>query len=283
MKCFQRFFCLTVFLAAISAAVLLVSCGNGNVSPAPDADTKAVAPESAPEKPADAAPASAPETSTKADVPPAGAGMKSPVESNESKEADSAPAAAAVTSPEKKKMEEGKPVAEGREVATLGGGCFWCTEAVMERLEGVTDVISGYMGGHVENPTYEQICTKTTGHAEVIEVTFDPNIISFEEILDVFWQAHDPTTLNQQGADKGPQYRSVIFYHSPQQRNIAMQSMKKLNESGTYPDPAVTEISEATKFWVAEEYHQNYYVQNKDTNPYCRVVISPKLKKLGME
>ncbi len=209
--------------------------------------------------------------------------MKSPVESNESKEADSAPAAAAVTSPEKKKMEEGKPVAEGREVATLGGGCFWCTEAVMERLEGVTDVISGYMGGHVENPTYEQICTKTTGHAEVIEVTFDPNIISFEEILDVFWQAHDPTTLNQQGADKGPQYRSVIFYHSPQQRNIAMQSMKKLNESGTYPDPAVTEISEATKFWVAEEYHQNYYVQNKDTNPYCRVVISPKLKKLGME
>ncbi len=186
-------------------------------------------------------------------------------------------------SSEDKPMKEGQEAAKGKEVATLGGGCFWCTEAVMERLEGVSDVVSGYMGGHVENPTYEQICTKTTGHAEVIEVTFDPSVISFEEILDVFWQAHDPTTLNQQGADRGPQYRSVIFYHSPEQRNIAMQSMKKLNESGAYSDPAVTEIVEASKFWVAEDYHQNYYELNKNSNPYCRAVISPKMKKLGFE
>lgn len=153
----------------------------------------------------------------------------------------------------------------------------------MERLEGVTDVVSGYMGGHVDNPSYEQICTKTTGHAEVIQVTFDPAKISLEEILDVFWQAHDPTSLNRQGADTGPQYRSVIFYHTPEQRNVAMQSKSKLDASGMYENPSVTEISEASKFWVAEDYHQDYYNLNKDTNPYCRVVISPKLKKLGME
>ncbi|NLT69716.1 MAG: peptide-methionine (S)-S-oxide reductase MsrA [Verrucomicrobiaceae bacterium] len=180
-------------------------------------------------------------------------------------------------------MKKGKAVKEGQELATIGGGCFWCTEAVMERLEGVSDVVSGYMGGHVENPTYEQVCTKTTGHAEVIQVTFDPSVISFAEILDVFWQAHDPTTLNQQGADRGPQYRSVIFYHSPEQKNVAIASKKKLDGSGMYPDAAVTEISEASAFWVAEDDHQDFYRLNKDTNPYCRVVISPKLKKLGME
>jgi peptide-methionine (S)-S-oxide reductase len=190
---------------------------------------------------------------------------------------------ASVNSPEKTPMKEGKPVAQGMEVITLGGGCFWCTEAVIERLEGVSDVVSGYMGGHVESPTYEQICTKTTGHAEVIQVTFDPSKIKLEEVLDVFWQAHDPTTLNRQGADQGPQYRSVIFYHSPEQKNIAVQSKAKLDASGMYGNPAVTEISEAAKFWEAEDYHQNYYVLNKDKNPYCRVVISPKLKKLGME
>lgn len=191
--------------------------------------------------------------------------------------------AEAVASPEKVPMKEGNAVASGMEVITLGGGCFWCTEAVIERLEGVTDVVSGYMGGHVENPTYEQICTKTTGHAEVIRVSFDPAKITLEEILDVFWQAHDPTTLNRQGADVGPQYRSVIFYHTPGQKNIAMQSKAKLDASGMYENPAVTEITEASTFWEAEDYHQNYYVLNKDKNPYCRVVISPKLKKLGME
>ena len=128
----------------------------------------------------------------------------------------------------------------------------------MERLEGVTDVVSGYMGGHVDNPSYEQICTKTTGHAEVIQVTFDPAKISLEEILDVFWQAHDPTSLNRQGADTGPQYRSVIFYHTPEQRNVAMQSKSKLDASGMYENPSVTEISEASKFCVAEDYHQDY-------------------------
>lgn len=199
------------------------------------------------------------------------------------KEVAGATAAAAVVSSEDVPMKEGKAIKGGQELATIGGGCFWCTEAVMERLEGVSDVVSGYMGGHVENPTYEQVCSKTTGHAEVIQVTFDPSVITFEEILDVFWQAHDPTTLNQQGADRGPQYRSVIFYHSPEQKSLAMASMKKLNESGMYSDVAVTEISEAATFWVAEDDHQDFYRLNKDTNPYCRVVISPKLKKLGME
>lgn len=189
----------------------------------------------------------------------------------------------AVTSPETKPMQEGTAVAKGMEQITLGGGCFWCTEAVIERLEGVTEVVSGYMGGHVENPTYEQIGTKTTGHAEVIQVTFDPAKIKLEEILDVFWQAHDPTTLNRQGADVGPQYRSVIFFHSPEQKNVAMQSKASLDASKVYEYPAVTEISEAAKFWVAEDYHQDYYDLNKEKNPYCRVVISPKLKKLGME
>lgn len=196
-----------------------------------------------------------------------------------------APAAVAdeAAVPEKVAMKKGEAVESGKELATLGGGCFWCTEAVMERLEGVSNVVSGYMGGHVENPSYEQVCTKTTGHAEVIQITFDPAVITFDEILDVFWQAHDPTTLNQQGADRGPQYRSVVFYHSAAQKNAAEQSKAKLDASGKYPDPAVTEITKADTFWVAEDGHQDYYELNKDSNPYCRVVISPKLKKLGME
>jgi len=178
----------------------------------------------------------------------------------------------------------GEPVAEENlEVATLGGGCFWCVEAVMERLDGVVDVVSGYMGGHVENPTYEQVCSKGTGHAEVIQVTYDETRISFEEILDVFWQAHDPTTLNRQGADVGPQYRSVIFYHTPEQKNVAERSKAELDESGRYEDAAVTEIAEASEFWKAEDYHQDYYRLNKDENPYCRLVISPKMEKLGFE
>lgn len=168
-------------------------------------------------------------------------------------------------------------------VATLGGGCFWCTEAVMERLEGVVDVVSGYMGGHVDHPTYEQVCGKRTGHVEVIRITFDPSIISYEEILEVFWQAHDPTTLDQQGGDHGPQYRSVIFTHGPEQWDLAHRSRELLDKSGLYPVPAVTVIAEASIFWPGEEYHQDYYRLNKNKNPYCRVVISPKLKKLGLE
>ena len=168
------------------------------------------------------------------------------------------------------------------EVATFGGGCFWCTEAVMERLEGVTDVKSGYMGGHVDNPTYEQVCEKNTGHIEVIQVTYDPSKIDFDDLLDVFWQAHDPTTKDQQGNDKGPQYASAIFTHSAEQKEKAESSMKALDASGKYPKPAVTVIRDAETFWEAEEYHQDFY-RNNPNYGYCRVVISPKLKKLNME
>lgn len=181
-----------------------------------------------------------------------------------------------------KESTESAPASAKTELATLGGGCFWCTEAVMERLEGVIDVKSGYMGGHVENPTYEQICEKNTGHIEVIQVTYNPDEITFDDILDVFWQAHDPTTWDQQGADKGPQYRSAIFAHSAEQKAKAEASKKKLDESGKYPNPAVTEIRDAVKFWDAEDYHQDFYKNNPNYG-YCRVVISPKLKKLGMD
>jgi peptide-methionine (S)-S-oxide reductase len=248
------------FAPAILAPVLfLCACQDKPAAPG----GKAPAPESPAEPVAPATPASVPAASKPAPAP-----TETP--------------AAAVTASEKTPMKEGNAVAQGKEIITLGGGCFWCTEAVIERLEGVTDVVSGYMGGHVENPTYEQICTKTTGHAEVIQVTFDPAKIKLEEILDVFWQAHDPTTLNRQGADTGPQYRSVIFYHTPEQKNIAMQSKAALDASKVYEYPAVTEVSAASKFWVAEDYHQNYYELNKNAD-YCRIVISPKLKKLKME
>ncbi|MEM1441435.1 MAG: peptide-methionine (S)-S-oxide reductase MsrA [Verrucomicrobiota bacterium] len=169
------------------------------------------------------------------------------------------------------------------ETMTVGGGCFWCTEAVMQRMEGVVEVVSGYMGGHVANPTYEQICTAQTGHAEVIQIKFDPEIITYSELLDVFWQAHDPTTLNRQGNDRGPQYRSVIFTHSDEQQALAEKSKTELDASGSYSSPAVTEILEAETFWPAENYHQDYYQRNKNLNPYCQVVISPKMRKLGLE
>ena len=273
----------------LAAAVFFGACSGDKKEPAPvgtevTAPSAPAEPEKAPEPapapaPASAAPASAPAAPAEAAAP----APVAPVEVKEVKEVASAAPVPAVTLPVNQPMKEGNAVAKGKELATIGGGCFWCTEAVIERLEGVSDVVSGYTGGHVENPTYEQIGTKTTGHAEVIQITFDPAVITFAEILDVFWQAHDPTTLNQQGADRGPQYRSVIYYHSPEQKSIAMESIKKLNESAVYPDPAVTEVTEATKFWVAEDYHQDYYRLNKDKNPYCRVVISPKLKKLGME
>lgn len=168
------------------------------------------------------------------------------------------------------------------ELAVFGGGCFWCTEAVMERLSGVLDVKSGYMGGESENPTYEQICTGKSGHVEVIQVAFDFKKISYAELLDVFWQAHDPTTLNQQGADRGPQYRSAVFYQSEQQKNTARQSKAVLDESGRYANPAVTEITQASTFWEAEKQHQDFY-SNNPGNSYCRMVIHPKLKKMGLE
>ncbi len=168
------------------------------------------------------------------------------------------------------------------EIATFGAGCFWCVEAVLERLEGVTDVRSGYMGGHVCEPTYQQVCTGKTGHAEVVQVTYHPSQISYGELLSWFWRLHDPTTLNRQGNDVGTQYRSAIFYHSEGQKNAAEQSKVAAGASGEFEDPIVTEIVPAETFWPAEDDHQDFYQRNP-TQPYCHAVIPPKLRKLGLE
>ncbi len=164
------------------------------------------------------------------------------------------------------------------EVATFGAGCFWCVEAVFQDLKGVQSVVSGYTGGKTDNPTYRDICTGLTGHAEVAKITFDPNTISFEEILEVFWTTHDPTTLNRQGADKGTQYRSAIFYHDDKQREIAEKSKKEF-ATALWTDPIVTEITQAPQFYSAEAKHQNFYKDNLNYG-YCRVVINPKIAKL---
>lgn len=164
------------------------------------------------------------------------------------------------------------------EIADLGGGCFWCLEAVYDELEGVQQVVSGYEGGHVDNPSYKQVCTGNTGHAEVVRVTFDPAVVSFEEILRVFFTIHDPTTLNRQGADVGTQYRSVIFYHDARQKETAAKLIAELNVEGIWPNPIVTEVTPASTFYPAEDYHQDYYVNNS-YQPYCQVVINPKLAK----
>jgi peptide-methionine (S)-S-oxide reductase len=163
------------------------------------------------------------------------------------------------------------------EIADLGGGCFWCMEAVFERLPGVISVTSGFAGGTTENPTYEQVCTETTGHAEVTEIVFDPAKISYAKLLEVFWQAHDPTTLNRQGADEGTSYRSIILYRDEKQKLLAEKSM--LEAQRNFSDPIVTEIVPLKKFYKAEDYHQEYYDNNTDAG-YCRVVITPKLEKL---
>ena len=165
------------------------------------------------------------------------------------------------------------------EQATFGAGCFWCVEAIFERLEGVVDVRSGYTGGKIESPTYDDVCSGKTGHVEVVQVDFNPQIIGFMQLLDIFWNSHDPTTLNRQGGDTGTQYRSAIFYHSDKQRVIAEKSKKNADRSSMYEDPIVTEITQLSTFYYAEEYHQDYYHKNSNT-PYCQVVIQPKLKKL---
>ncbi len=170
------------------------------------------------------------------------------------------------------------PDSEHEQVATFGAGCFWCVEAIFQQLEGVTSVVSGYSGGRTENPTYRQVSTGRTGHAEVCQIHFNPQIITFDALLRVFWETHDPTTLNRQGADVGTQYRSVIFYHNEEQRRIAEERKKQLDESGAWPNPIVTEISPMTTFYPAEEYHQNYYIRNPQ-QAYCQVVIRPKLEK----
>jgi peptide-methionine (S)-S-oxide reductase len=165
------------------------------------------------------------------------------------------------------------------ELATFGAGCFWCVEAVFQQLDGVSKVESGYSGGHVDNPTYREVCNGETGHAEVCQITFDPTKIGFEELLEVFWQTHDPTTPNQQGHDVGPQYRSAIFYHSDRQRELAEKYKRELDAAGVFNAPIVTEITPFTKFYKAEDYHQNYFRENPYEG-YCRVVIQPKVEKL---
>jgi peptide-methionine (S)-S-oxide reductase len=165
-----------------------------------------------------------------------------------------------------------------KEVATLGGGCFWCLEAVFEQMKGVDRVESGYAGGHTPQPSYEQVCGGKTGHAEVVQITFDPSVISFADFLDVFFEIHDPTTLNRQGADVGTQYRSAIFYHSAEQKRLAEEKIAALNASGVYRTPIVTEVSPFEKFYRAEDYHQGYFRGNPYQG-YCQVVVAPKVAK----
>lgn len=172
-------------------------------------------------------------------------------------------------------------VPAGAEVVTLGAGCFWCIDAAYRQFDGVYSATSGYMGGTVKNPTYEDICTGESGHAEVVRVVFDPKKITFEKVLAWFWDLHDPTTLNRQGNDVGTQYRSVIFYENDEQKKIAEASKQAAQEN--FKSPIVTEITKATEFYPAENYHQNYYAENKSKNPYCRFVIEPKLKKLKLD
>lgn len=166
------------------------------------------------------------------------------------------------------------------EIASFGAGCFWCVEAVFEQLDGVHSVVSGYMGGEVDDPTYRAVCSGMTGHAEIVQITFDPAVIGYETLLDWLWRSHNPTTLNQQGADQGTQYRSAIFYHSDTQRQTAETSKAAAQQH--FEQPIVTEITAASTFYPAEDYHQGYYQQNK-TAQYCQFVIRPKLQKLGME
>ena len=165
------------------------------------------------------------------------------------------------------------------ETATFGTGCFWCTEAIFEELKGVLKVTSGYSNGNVDNPTYKEVCDGETGHAECVQIVYEPEKISFDELLEVFFQVHDPTTLNRQGADVGTQYRSAIFFHNNEQKEKAEYYKAELNKSGAYKSPIVTEIAAAQKFYAAEDYHQEYYINNKNSNPYCAVVIRPKLDK----
>ena len=168
------------------------------------------------------------------------------------------------------------------ESATLAGGCFWCLEPVYQQVKGVSQVVSGYSGGHVVQPSYEQVCSETTGHAEAVQVTFDPQIIPYAGILDIFFAIHDPTTLNRQGHDVGTSYRSVIFYDSPEQQTAAVEAITKLDEAKIWRDPIVTEVTPLSTFYPAEDYHQQYYLKNKQ-QPYCQIIISPKLAKFRKE
>ena len=182
------------------------------------------------------------------------------------------------TAQKKTNMEESSSTTKNLSNATFGNGCFWCTEAVFQQLNGVQKVESGYSGGTVVNPTYKQVCTGTTGHAECLNIYFDSSVISFDELLEVFWKTHDPTTLNRQGNDEGTQYRSVIFYHNDHQKELAQKYQEKLDKSGAFDAPIVTALEPFSTFYKAENYHQDYYNQNGEV-PYCRFVIQPKLEK----
>ncbi len=183
-----------------------------------------------------------------------------------------------VAMPETPSTLEAAAAPAGLARATFGSGCFWCTEAVFQQLKGVQSVVSGYTGGTVKNPTYRQVCDGTTGHAEAIQVTYDPAVISYKDLLEVFWQTHDPTTLNRQGHDVGTQYRSAIFYHTDEQKQLAEEYKRKLDASGAFAAPIVTEIVPAGEFYRAEDYHQNYY-QDNPRQGYCQMIIRPKLDK----
>lgn len=196
-----------------------------------------------------------------------------PAEAAESADSEGAPGAEA----EATANGEAPPAAEGT-VATFGNGCFWCTEAIFERMEGVEKAVSGYMGGTVENPSYKMVCTGKTGHAEVVQVTYDPNVVSYEDLLKAFWSTHDPTTLNQQGHDIGTQYRSAVFFHNDSQRASAEYYMQRLEDEGAFDKPIVTEITKASTFYPAEQEHQDYYALNPFAG-YCQAVIAPKVQK----
>jgi len=170
-------------------------------------------------------------------------------------------------------------VGDKTDTATFATGCFWCTEAIFESLDGVLKVTSGYTGGHVKNPTYKEVCGGETGHAECVQVVYEPNKITYDELLEVFFEVHDPTSLNRQGADVGTQYRSAIFYHNDDQKMKAEYYKNELNKNGAFDKPIVTEISPVSVFYTAEDYHQEYYENNKNSNPYCSVVIRPKMEK----
>ena len=164
------------------------------------------------------------------------------------------------------------------ETATLAAGCFWCVEAIFDDLKGVEDVVSGYSGGHTENPTYKEVCSETTGHAEVVQIRFDPSELSYKELLQVFFTVHDPTTLNRQGGDIGTSYRSAVFYHSDEQKQIAEETIAEFNAEGIYDNPIVTQVAAFDKFWPAEDYHQEYFANNPN-QPYCNAVVAPKVAK----
>ncbi|MBK7391718.1 MAG: peptide-methionine (S)-S-oxide reductase MsrA [Chloracidobacterium sp.] len=164
------------------------------------------------------------------------------------------------------------------ETATLAAGCFWCVEAIFDDLKGVEDVVSGYSGGHTENPTYKEVCSETTGHAEVVQIRFDPSELSYKELLQVFFTVHDPTTLNRQGGDIGTSYRSAVFYHSDEQKRVAEETIVEFNAEGIYDNPIVTQVAAYDKFWPAEDYHQEYFANNPN-QPYCNAVVAPKVAK----